>query len=65
MDYNLTSKYLRNEYWNIVHAAKNATIQIISKSVISPGTDKLLNQLLEKRPPFSAALPLLKVKVMI
>lgn len=68
-DHNLTQQiYLSDECWNIIRAAKNATIQLIRKSAMnSDSADKLrenvLNQLLEKQPPSNAALAFIKDEV--
>lgn len=68
-DHNLTQQiYLSDECWNIIRAAKNATIQLIRKSAMnSDSADKLreavLNQLLEKQPPSNAALAFIKNEV--
>lgn len=68
-DHNLTQQiYLSDECWNIIRAAKNATIQLIRKSAMnSDSSDKLretiLNQLLEKQPPSNAALAFIKDEV--
>jgi len=68
-DHNLSQQiYLSDECWNIIRAAKNATIQLIRKSAMnSDSADKLreavLNQLLEKQPPSNAALGFIKKEV--
>lgn len=68
-DHNLSQQiYLSDECWNIIRAAKNATIQLIRKSAMnSDSADKLrenvLNQLLEKQPPSNAALSFIKNEV--
>lgn len=68
-EHNLTQQiYLSDECWNIIRAAKNATIQLIRKSAMnSESADKLreavLNQLLEKQPPSNAALAFIKDEV--
>ncbi len=68
-EHNLTQQiYLSDECWNIIRAAKNATIQLIRKSAMnSDSADKLrenvLNQLLEKQPPSNAALAFIKDEV--
>ena len=67
-EHNLSQQiYLTDECWNIITAAKNATIQLIRKAGLSPKTntaDKLrevvLTEMMEKRAPSDAALSYIK-----
>ncbi len=70
-DHNLSQQiYITDECWNIIKAAKNATIQIIRKTGMSnkiDSSDKLretiLNDLLDKQSPSYAALSYIKKEV--
>lgn len=70
-DHNLSQQiYMSDECWNIVKAAKNATIQIIRKSSMSDkidSSDKLresiLNDLMDRQTPSYAALSFIKKEV--
>ncbi len=62
--------YMSDECWNIIKAAKNATIQLIRKSAMSnkiDSADKLregiLNDMLDKQAPSAAALSFVKKEV--
>ncbi len=60
--------YVSEDCWNIINAAKNATIQLIRKAAMgAENADKLrediLNELLEKPAPSTAALSFLKKEV--
>ncbi|NND53180.1 MAG: hypothetical protein HKN54_12340 [Flavobacteriaceae bacterium] len=67
-EHNLSQQiYLSDECWNIITAAKNATIQLIRKSGLSDkvnSADKLrevvLTEMMEKRAPSDAALSYIK-----
>lgn len=68
-DHNLTQQiYMSDECWNIIKAAKNATIQMVRKAAMtSENADKIreniLNDLLDKQPPSNAALAYIKKEV--
>jgi RNase H-fold protein (predicted Holliday junction resolvase) len=70
-DHNISQQiYMSDECWNIVKAAKNATIQIIRKSSMSEkidSSDKLresiLNDLMDRQTPSYAALSFIKKEV--
>ncbi|WP_340063364.1 hypothetical protein [Ascidiimonas aurantiaca] len=70
-DHNLSQQiYMSDECWNIVRAAKNATIQIIRKSSLSDKNDSadklresILNDLLDRQSPSNAALAFIKKEV--
>lgn len=70
-DHNLSQQiYISDECWNIIKAAKNATIQLIRKTGMSDkidSSDKLresiLNDLLDKQTPSNAALSYIKKEV--
>lgn len=68
-DHNLAQQiYISDECWNVIKASKNATIQIIRKAGMNSETaDKLreevLNNLLDKQPPSSAALGYIKKEI--
>ena len=70
-DHNLSQQiYISDECWNVIKAAKNATIQLIRKSAMSDkidSSDKLresiLSDLLDKQTPSNAALSYIKKEV--
>lgn len=69
-DHNLSQQiYMSEECWNIIKAAKNATIQIIRSAGMSEtdSPDKLrediLNQTMEKQSPSATALAFVKKEV--
>ncbi len=70
-DHNLSQQiYLTDECWNVIAAAKAATIQIIRKAGLSEkidSADKLrevvLTEMMEKRAPSDAALAFIKQEV--
>ena len=70
-EHNLSQQiYLTDECWNIITAAKNATIQLIRKASLSEKidtSDKLrevvLTEMMEKRAPSDAALSFIKKEV--
>ncbi|ETN95593.1 hypothetical protein SAMN04487906_1009 [Zhouia amylolytica] len=68
-DHNIAQQiYMSDECWNIVKTAKNATIQLIRKAGMQAETanklrETVLNELLEKQPPSSAALAFIKKEV--
>lgn len=69
-DHNLSQQiYMSDECWNIIKAAKNATIQIIRSAGMSQAdsADKLrediLNQAMEKQSPSNAALSFIKKEI--
>lgn len=67
-EHNLTQQiYMSDECWTIILTAKNATIQMIRKAAMSERVDSadklretILNDLMEKATPSSAALSYLK-----
>jgi len=71
LEHNLTQQiYVSEKCWNIVLAAKNATIQLIRKASLLEKTttaDKLreviLTEMMEKRAPSDAALSLIKEEI--
>ncbi len=69
-DHNLSQQiYMTDECWNIIKAAKNATIQAIRKAGMSEtdSADKLrediLNQSMEKQSPSTTALSFVKKEI--
>ena len=70
-EHNLSQQiYLSDECWNVINAAKNATIQLIRKAGMqekSTSANKLrevvLEEMLEKQPPSNAALSYVKQEV--
>ena len=70
-EHNLSQQiYVSDECWNIINAAKNATIQLIRKAGLLEKTnsaDKLrevvLTEMMEKRAPSDAALSYIKKEV--
>jgi hypothetical protein len=70
-EHNLTQQiYMSDECWTIIVTAKNATIQMIRKAVMSDRVDSadklrevLLNDLMEKQSPSNAALAYIKNEV--
>lgn len=70
-EHNLSQQiYMSDECWNIITAAKNATIQLIRKAALLEKTntsDKLreviLTEMMEKRAPSDAALSYIKSEV--
>ena len=71
LEHNLTQQiYVSEKCWNIVLAAKNATIQLIRKASLLEKTttaDKLreviLTEMMEKRAPSDASLSLIKEEI--
>ena len=70
-EHNLSQQiYLSDECWNIITAAKNATIQLIRKAGLLEKTDSanklreiVLTEMMEKRAPSDAALSYIKQEV--
>jgi len=70
-EHNLSQQiYLSDECWNIITAAKNATIQLIRKASLLQKTktanklrEVILQEMLEKRAPSDAALSFIKKEV--
>ncbi|NAS30836.1 hypothetical protein GTQ40_07630 [Flavobacteriaceae bacterium R38] len=70
-DHNLSQQvYISDECWNVIKAAKNATIQVIRKTGMSDKIDNadklrenILNDLLDKQTPSNAALSYIKKEV--
>jgi hypothetical protein len=70
-EHNLTQQiYLSDRCWNIITAAKNATIQLIRKASLLEKTDSanklrevILTEMMEKRAPSDAALAFIKDEV--
>ncbi|PIB39120.1 MULTISPECIES: hypothetical protein [Maribacter] len=69
-DHNLTQQiYMTDECWNIIKAAKNATVQMIRKAAMSQSetADKLrediLNDTMEKASPSATALSFVKKEI--
>lgn|SRR5690606_28279105 len=70
-EHNLSQQiYMTDECWNIITAAKNATIQLIRKASLLEKTDTanklrevLLTEMMEKRAPSDAALSFIKKEV--
>ncbi len=71
LEHNLTQQiYVSEKCWNIISAAKNATIQLIRKASLLEKTttaDKLreviLTEMMERRAPSDAALSLIKDEI--
>lgn len=70
-EHNLSQQiYLSDDCWNIITAAKNATIQLIRKASLLEKTDTanklreiVLTEMMEKRAPSDAALSYIKEEV--
>jgi len=70
-DHNLSQQvYISDDCWNVIKAAKNATIQVIRKTGMSDKVDNadrlretILNDLLDKQSPSNAALSYIKKEV--
>lgn len=70
-EHNLSQQiYLTDDCWNIITAAKNATIQLIRKATLLEKTDTanklrevVLMEMMEKRAPSDAALSFIKQEV--
>lgn len=70
-EHNLSQQiYVSDECWNIINAAKNATIQLIRKAGLLEKTtsanklrEVILTEMMEKRPPSDAALSFVKNEV--
>ncbi|GGG43410.1 DUF7935 family protein [Bizionia arctica] len=70
-DHNLSQQiYISDDCWNIITAAKNATIQLIRKGSLLEKTDTanklrevVLTEMMEKRAPSDAALSFIKQEV--
>lgn len=69
-DHNLSQQiYMSDECWNIIKAAKNATIQLIRKAAMSESdsSDKyredILNQTMDKQSPSATALAFIKKEI--
>jgi len=70
-DHNLSQQvYISDNCWNVIKAAKNATIQLIRKTGMSDKVDNanklretILNDLLDKQSPSNAALSYIKNEV--
>ena len=70
-EHNLSQQiYLTDECWNIICAAKNATIQLIRKASLLEKTNSanklrevILTEMMEKRAPSDAALSYIKNEV--
>ncbi|MCB0444799.1 MAG: hypothetical protein R2812_11080 [Gelidibacter sp.] len=70
-EHNLSQQiYISDECWNIITAAKNATIQLIRKASLLEKTDTanklrevVLTEMMEKRAPSDAALSYIKQEV--
>lgn len=70
-EHNLSQQiYVSDECWNIITAAKNATIQLIRKASLLEKTDTanklrevVLTEMMEKQAPSSAALAYIKKEV--
>ncbi len=70
-EHNLSQQiYVSDECWNIINAAKNATIQLIRKASLLEKTNTasklqevLLTEMMEKRAPSDAALSYIKNEV--
>lgn len=70
-EHNLSQQiYVTDECWNIITAAKNATIQLIRKANMSEKTDTanklrevILTELMERQSPSKAALAFIKQEV--
>lgn len=70
-EHNLSQQiYVSDDCWNIINAAKNATIQLIRKASLLVKTDTanklrevVLTEMMEKRAPSDAALSFIKQEV--
>ena len=70
-EHNLSQQiYLSDRCWNIITAAKNATIQLIRKAGLSEKTDTanklrevILTEMMERQAPSDAALSFIKEEV--
>ncbi|AXP82355.1 hypothetical protein CJ739_3293 [Mariniflexile rhizosphaerae] len=70
-EHNLTQQiYISERCWNIINAAKNATIQLIRKASLLEKTDTanklrevILTEMMERRSPSDAALSFIKEEV--
>jgi len=70
-EHNLSQQiYLSDDCWNIIVAAKNATIQLVRKASLLEKTDTanklrevILTEMMEKRAPSDAALSFIKQEV--
>lgn len=70
-EHNLSQQiYISDDCWNIINAAKNATIQLIRKAALLEKTDTanklrevILTEMMEKRAPSDAALSFIKQEV--
>ncbi|SDB25983.1 hypothetical protein SAMN03097699_0356 [Flavobacteriaceae bacterium MAR_2010_188] len=70
-EHNLSQQiYLSDDCWNVITAAKNATIQLIRRSSLAEKTNTanklrevILTEMMDKRPPSDAALSYLKKEV--
>jgi len=70
-EHNLSQQiYVSDKCWNIINAAKNATIQLIRKGALLEKTDTanklrevLLTEMMEKESPSSTALSFIKQEV--
>ena len=70
-EHNLSQQiYVTDECWNIITAAKNATIQLVRKATMLETTDTadklrevILTEMMEKRSPSDAALSYIKEEV--
>jgi len=68
-DHNLAQQiYMTDECWNIVRAAKNATIQLIRKASMQAESPEkireiILSDMLDRQPPSNAALNFIKKEV--
>lgn len=70
-EHNLSQQiYISDKCWNIINAAKNATIQLIRKASLLEKTDTanklrevVLTEMMERRSPSDAALSFLKEEV--
>ncbi|TRX37491.1 DUF7935 family protein [Flavobacterium restrictum] len=71
LEHNLTQQiYLSDDCWSIIVTAKNATIQMIRRAIVTPEIttadqlrELLLNDLLDKQSPSNAALSYIKNEV--
>ncbi|MGJ8593239.1 MAG: hypothetical protein ACSHXF_11865 [Aquaticitalea sp.] len=71
LEHNLSQQiYITDDCWNIITAAKNATIQLIRKASLLEKTDTanklrevVLTEMMEKRAPSDAALSYIKQEV--
>jgi len=70
-EHNLSQQiYMSDECWNIINAAKNATIQLIRKASLLEKTNTanklrevILTEMMEKRAPSDAALSFIKQEI--